>query len=59
MNTTDTITINSITDALAALELAVQGMANLKRDAEASVLSPAEAAADFREILNNIKAIIP
>lgn len=55
---TDTITIDLIADAHAALELAAQAMANLKRDAQASVLTPTEAAADFREIIRNIKAIL-
>jgi len=47
-------TISKIADALAALEIAAQAMARLKRDAESSVLSPLEAAADFREIMDNL-----
>ncbi len=50
----DTITIEAIADALAALEIATQAMSRLKRDAENGTLSPAEAYADFRDIMTNL-----
>ena len=54
----DTITIDRLADALAALELATQGVANLLRDAKAGITAPAEAAADLREIAQNVNAAL-
>lgn len=54
----DTITPDRLADALAAIAIAREGVSALLREAEEGGCSPAEAAADYAEIVANLKAAL-